>query len=79
MKNESSFEVFILKGVVLGRYISKIGHQEEKKSGFGLLVENFNRRRWMFECKLDPYIIRVLVTKLVNERARLATKANSKI
>ena len=31
----------------------------------------------MFECKLDPHILRVLVTKLVNEHARLATKANS--
>ena len=31
----------------------------------------------MFECKLDPHIFRGLVTKLVNERAHLATKAIS--
>ena len=31
----------------------------------------------MFECKLDPHIFKVLVTKLVNERARLVTKVNS--
>ena len=55
---------------------------EEKKLGLGLLVlefDKFNRRRWMFECKLDPHLFRVLVTKLVNKRARLAMKANSKI
>ena len=33
----------------------------------------------MFECKLDPHIFRALVTKLVNKRARLATKSNYKI
>ena len=31
----------------------------------------------MFECKLNPHIFRVLVTKWVNVRARLAPKVNS--
>ena len=39
-------------------------------------TDKFNNRGRMFECKLEPHIFRVLVTKLVNERARLATKAN---
>ena len=81
MKNESSFKVIIPRGVVFAFYRFEI-FCEEKKLGFGLLVlefENFNRQRWMFECKLDPHIFRVLVIKLVNECAHLATKANSKI
>ena len=30
MKKESRFELFILKGVVIGRYILKNSHQEKK-------------------------------------------------
>ena len=29
VKNKTSFEIFILKGVVLGRYISKIGDRQK--------------------------------------------------
>ena len=40
VKNESSFEVIILRGVVLAFYRSEI-FCEEKKLGFGLVVLKF--------------------------------------
>ena len=46
VKNESSFEVIILKGVVLAFHRFEI-ICEEKKLGFGLLEIKF-------ECKLEP-------------------------
>ena len=49
MKNKSSFEIFILKEVVLGRYKFFSVHRK-KKLGFGLLVLKYKN----FKCQVEP-------------------------
>ena len=60
MKNESSFEVIILRGVVLAFYRSEIFY-EKKKLGFGLVVlkcPTFDGRVLGFILKIDHRLFR---------------------
>ena len=60
MKNESSFEVIILRGVVLAFYRSEI-FCEKKKLGFGLVVLKcpiFDGRVLGFILKIDHRLFR---------------------
>ena len=60
MKNESSFEVIIIRGVVLAFYRSELFY-EKKKLGFGLVVlkcPTFDERVQGFIFKMDHRLFR---------------------
>ena len=70
VKNESRFEILILKGVDLGRYIFKID-QQEKKLVFELVVLKcpiFNGRVLGFILKIDHKLFRAFGLFLPNQQ-----------
>ena len=63
-KNQSRYEFFILKGVVLGRYISKFGWQGKKVRfwTFSIKVQNF-------KCRVEsPFFTKIYLGKSTSGR-----------